>query len=185
MRKGKVKNKLLLILMLVMLFVSCSGEEFTLSSPTLTRDITIENDARREEAEIRLSISSQSGSDDTYTFLLVSPSGTLRWEGGLEKSGDCYTSPSLGITPSASFEEGEYSLIVYSGSGETVTIPVVMAGEEGDYSFGNIKKHEGAEITMYDSQGSVVEDENNAVSGDIKYRDRYSNNIRIHLEFDT
>lgn len=176
------KSKLLLILILSLVIISCSKESFSLSSSLLYRNISLTEEGRREEAVLKLSLSSASG-DETYTFLLVSPDGDLRWEGSLTLSGSFYTSDTLGITEGARFEEGEYRLYIYSSSGSELDRTISLQKEEGDYSFSNASSKDDAVITYYDREGFEINADEEADWALIRYSDRYSNSITLRTEF--
>lgn len=149
----------------------------------MSRNITVADGLREEEAVLKLSLSSESDKDVTYTFLLVSPDGDLRWEGKLEKNGSFYYSDALGITQSARFEEGEYSLFVYSSMGTSIEKKIPLQKEEGDYTFENASGKNDAEVIYYDREGFEVDEDEESDRAVIRYSDRYSNSITLTVEF--
>ncbi len=176
-----MRNKLLILFCaLFILLFSCSRKSFSLSRESLTRTFVIEGETRKEEALLSFS----PNEEGEYTFLLLSPSGDLSWEGKLEKKGEFYSSDSLGITPGASFEEGEYTLYIYSDNGSSIKSSVRIAKEEGEYSYSNAIKKNDASLTLYDSNNNVVDDIVNADRAYISYTDRYSNRVELTIEFD-
>ena len=176
------KSKLLLILIFSLVLLSCSKESFSVSSSMLYRNISLTEEGRRENAVLELSLSS-SGSDETYSFLLISPDGDLRWEGSLTQSGSFYTSDTLGITDGARFEEGEYRLYIYSSSGSELDRTIPLQKEEGDYTFTNASSKDDAVITYYDREGFEINADGEADWALIRYSDRYSNRITLRTEF--
>ena len=180
MKKSRI---IILILSLSLILFSCTKESFSLSSSVLTRNITVMPSSRTEEAVLRVALEEDGDSDAVYTFLLVSPDGDLRWEGKLEKSGEYYYSPSLGITPGASFTDGEYSLYVYSSLGTTVDEKVTISKEEGNYTYGNASSKDSASVVFYDREEFVTDTLEDADYAVITYRDRYSNSITLRVEF--
>lgn len=139
---------------------------------------------KEEEAVLRLSLSSEKD-DESYTFLLVSPSGELRWEGKLVKRDGRYYSPALGITRGARFEEGDYSLYIYSASGTTLSVTVPLQKEEGDYTLSNAMRKNDASVVYYDREGFVVGEDEESDFAVVTYSDRYSNRITLRVEFNT
>ena len=135
-----------------------------------------------EEAVLSFDIDGGDGDDTTYTFLLVSPSGDLRWEGKVDKSGGGYSVDTLAITPGASFESGTYTLYVYSSDGGEVAASLDIAREEGNYTFENISKKNNAVIKYYDSNSFEIDDESSATWAFAEYTDRYSNRIKIIVD---
>ncbi len=178
------KSRTVLPILIFSLFLfSCTKESFSLSSSSLTRNITVMPSSRSEEAVLRVELEEEEESGAVYTFLLVSPDGDLRWEGRLEKSGEYYYSPSLSITPGASFEEGEYSIYVYSSLGTTVDGKVTIAKEEGNYTWENASLKDSASVVFYDREEFVTSTLPDADYAVITYRDRYSNSITLRVEF--
>lgn len=139
---------------------------------------------KEEEAVLSLSLSSEKD-DESYTFLLVSPSGDLRWEGKLVKRDAVYYSDALGITRGARFEEGEYSLYIYSASGTTLSVTVPLQKEEGGYTLENALRKNDASIVYYDREGFVVGEDEESDRAVVTYSDRYSNRITLGVEFNT
>lgn len=178
------KSSILLIFLLSVLLFSCTKESFSLSSSILYRNITVTDDMKEEEAVLRLSLSSEKD-DESYTFLLVSPSGELRWEGKLVKRDGRYYSPALGITRGARFEEGDYSLYIYSASGTTLSVTVPLQKEEGDYTLSNAMRKNDASVIYYDREGFVVGEDEESDFAVVTYSDRYSNRITLRVEFNT
>lgn len=176
------KSSILLIFILSVLLFSCTKESFDLSSSLLYREITVTDEMREEATLLKLSLSSEK-EDETYSFLLVSPSGELRWEGGLVKRDDFYYSDTLGITKGARFEEGDYSLYIYSASGTTLSITVPLQKEEGDYTLDNALKKDDACVVYYDREGFEVRADEESDWARVTYTDRYSNKITLRVEF--
>ncbi len=102
----------------------------------------------------------------------------------MEKKGEIYSSDSLGITPGASFEEGEYTLYIYSDNGSSIKSSVIIAKEEGGYSYSNAIKKNDASLTLYDSNNNVVDDIVKADRAYISYSDRYSNRVELTIDLD-
>lgn len=176
------KSRLILIGLLSLVLLSCTKESFSLSSYLLYRNIYVSDDGRKEEAVLKLSLSSPSD-DESYTFLLVSPDGDLRWDGRLEKNGSYYVSDTLGITDGAAFEEGDYTIYIYSASGSEVDASIPMQKEEGNYTFDNASRKDDADIVYYDREGFTVSEGEEADRAVVKYTDRYSNRITLRAEF--
>lgn len=180
MKKSRI---ILLLLLLSFVLFSCTKESFSLSSSLLSRNINVSPSFSCQEAVLRVALETEEESDAVYSFLLVSPDGDLRWEGKLEKSGGYYYSQSLGITPGATFEEGEYTLYIYSSMGSSVEEKVTLQKEEGNYSYFNASSKNGAETVFYDREEFVTDGIDDADYAVITYRDRYSNNITLRVEF--
>lgn len=175
-----MRNKaLFLFIFLLSLIVSCSSEDFTLSSVSLSRNIDMTGDVKKEEAVLSFDIVSNESSETGYTFLLVSPSGDLRWEGGVTKSGEKCSLDTLSITPGASFEEGIYTLYVYSSSGSEGEKEIEIAREEGNYTYENALTKNSASIRYYNSLSMEVDDASDADWALIEYSDRYSNKVKF------
>lgn len=176
MKKSRAVFLLLVVIPLVLF--SCSRESFSLSSSTFVRNITIDGEERKEEALITLSLSSSSD-DVSYSFLLVSPDGDLRWEGKLWKNGSLYLSPALGITSGAQFGEGTYKLYIYSSSGSSLESELELGREEDEYTIENAYKAEDAAVSPLSGNGAEADSEKERNTMSISYTDRYSNYITI------
>lgn len=171
--------KRIFLLLFVVLLFSCTKEGFTLYSTKLYRNIEIDGGKRREDIVIETDLDEKNQSERRYTYLLSSPDGDLRWEGELTLKDGRYLSDPLLLTPGALFEDGEYTLYIYSDGGTSETISVNIAKEEGDYSYENASKKNDAVVTYYDSEENKVDspvDDGYAV---ITYTDRYSNKIKL------
>lgn len=179
-----MKKSSILIFLLSLLLFSCTKESFSLSSSLLYRNISVSDGMREEEAVLSLSLSSAKD-DESYSFLLVSPSGELRWEGGLVKRDGLYYSDALGLTRGARFEEGEYSLYIYSSSGTTLSVTVPLRKEEGDYTFESALRKDDVSVVYYDREGFVVGEDEESDFAVVTYSDRYSNRITLRVEFNT
>lgn len=177
-----MKSRFTLILVFLLLLFSCSRESFSLSGERLSRTIIMKGEERKEEVVISLSLSGNA--DDDYSFLLISPSKDLRWEGKLQNNGSSYVSDTLGITPGASFEEGDYTLYVYSSNGSSTENTLTMAKEEGNYTYSNALSKNDASLTFYDRDGAVVDNIIDAARAYITYTDRYSNKIKLTIDMD-
>lgn len=122
-----MRNKTLLFLLLIPLLFSCNKGDFTVDNVDLERTITF-TDSKRTE---RLVFSAEcSERDAKYTFKLKSPDGILTWAGDLSNG----RSEDLLITPSASFPEGDYSYIIYSEKGESMSGTVYLKRCEDSYN---------------------------------------------------
>ncbi len=178
-----MKNKaILLAIAFLLLIVSCSSDSFSLSSVSLRRNIDMTGEVKKEEAVLSFDINGVDV-DSAYTFLLVSPSGDLRWEGKVDTSGGKSSVDTLSITPGASFESGTYTLYVYSSGGGEVDTTLDIAREEGNYTYENISKKNDAVIKYYDSM-SFETDESKATWAVAEYTDRYSNRIKIIVDIE-
>lgn len=177
-----MKSKVILLASLVLLLFSCTKEGFTVYSTMLYRNIEIDGEKRSENIVIETAVE-ESGSDGKYTYLLLSPSGDLKWEGKLSESDGYYISDALLLTPGALYEEGEYTLYIYSDSGTDEKLPVTLEKEEGEYTYGNAVKKDDAVITYYDSDNNAAASPDNAVTVEISYTDRYSNRIKLKLDY--
>lgn len=179
-----MKNKaLLLVTAFLLLIVSCSSDSFSLSSVSLRRNIDMTGEVKKEEAVLSFDINSVDAGA-TYTFLLVSPSGDLRWEGKVDTVGGKSSVDTLSITPGASFENGTYTLYVYSSGGAEVDTTFEIAKEEGNYTYENISKKNNAVIKYYDSMSFETSDPGNASWAAAEYTDRYSNRIKIIVDIE-
>lgn len=174
-------KRFFLILFIVLLF-SCTKESFTLHSTRLIRNIEIDGDRRSENIVIEAEIEEKDGENGRYTYLLTSPDGDLRWDGELEKSGGCCISDELYITPLALFDEGEYTLYIYSDGGTSESVSVSLQKEEGNYSYDNAVKKDDADVHYYDSDRKMVENPSDAAYVEVTYTDRYSNRIKLRTE---
>lgn len=168
-----------IFIFLLALIVSCTSEDFTLSAVSLTRNIDMTGEVKKEEAVLSFNINGKESDDISYTFLLVSPSGDLRWEGKVSKNGESGSADTLSITPGASFEDGEYTLYVYSSSGSEVEIPLEISRVEGNYTYENALTKNSASIRYYNSTSEEVDGPQGATWALIEYSDRYSNRVKF------
>ena len=106
-------RRALLALSLLLLF-SCSKEEFSVISLSLSSEtaVYIDKDGGRETDEkVFLDGVLEGNEDDSYSFRLSSPDGDLVWE-------DDFNPPvAIELTPGAVFPLGAYSITVYSTNG--------------------------------------------------------------------
>lgn len=110
-----MRKILFIVLTSLVLLFSCTREDFSISSATF----------RETEGGRIISLYIDSDSDDSYSFILTSPDGDLRWEGSLKEEREgVLSSDVIAITPSASFPKGGYSLIIHSSSGSDVNSEV-------------------------------------------------------------
>ncbi len=172
-------SRVCLFILCLFLLISCSERSFTLSSSSLTRNVYIDTEKRKES--VVLSILLEAKTDESFTFSLISPSGDLTWRGTLENEDDYYCATLL-LGDNAIFEEGEYTLIVSSSSTSSLSQSLEISKREdiisySSHSYSYIKEE------FFDRDGEVTDIKENADYVIFSYLDRYSNNITIREEF--
>lgn len=171
-------SRVLIFILCLFFLLSCSEKTFTLSSSSLTRNVYIDTEERKES--VVLCISLETKTDESFTFSLISPSGDLTWSGGLEKDGEYYSATLL-LGDNAIFEEGEYSLIVSSLSSSLSQSLEISKREDivpySSLSYSHIKEE------FFDRDGEKIDRKEDADYVIFSYIDRYSNNITIREEF--
>lgn len=114
-----------LSIIIITLLLSCSKEQFNVSSLSLTSDTTvyIKADGTKVSDTTLVFKGRVHGPDDErYSFRLTSPDGDLSWEA------EMLPEQELELTPGAYFPEGSYSLIVYSSNGTEYSGEVIYHG---------------------------------------------------------
>ena len=187
-----IRRLSLLIISILVLF-GCAREGFEVSSLSISRTIEVDIDGEGkalsivQSARINTFIEPQK---ESYAFKLGSPDGDLVWEGRIK--GGRASSDALLITPFASFEEGAYSLILYSDEGETYSSSVSLEGVESvAYPYFDSSRilFSDREVSIDLYQDGVLEDTITADNGFelqgeydkavISFRDRFNNTIIV------
>lgn len=183
---------LALISIALLVLFGCAREGFDVINASVERNITATVDAdgnvaiEKESLVISYFVEPY---NKNYTFKLTSPDGDLSWEGSLK--GGRGKSDSLLLTPGASFEEGEYSLIIYSEEGEVHSSAVSLAAADyKDYPHFNnerILKGDATAIDLYkdgDKLETISQPSGYKLNGDsdeavFSFKDRYGNNVKL------
>lgn len=187
-------KRFLPLLLISLLFFSCSEEEFEIHSLSLDmeRDIVLSETGKEERNRLLIS-ASFSSSDMTYSFRLTSPDGDLVWEGGFTGDGVDKVSQECGITDGAVFPEGTYPIIIYSDSGTETETEAELKYEKTLRFFderGVLTSS--AYVTEYDGDGNELRSGElekgsalsaEAVSALIEYSDQYGNSVSITQSF--
>ena len=187
-----MRHILIFLIAISFMFSSCAQEEFDVSSLSLRGriDVTLEDGKEAVVEVLRLS-ASFSVPDESYTFRLVSPDGSLRWEGGLSGS-DILSSDVLELTPGASFPEGDYSVLFYSTGGTELQTAVSYHRGEDYPCFRGDALSGTAHVTEFRDDGSVVaegerdsgyERAEETVHAIMTTTDRYGNSISVTQSF--
>ncbi len=188
-----MRNKsLFLLLIVVSVLFGCAREGFEVNHAKLNRTIEASVDGNgvvtpeRESINIAYSINPYRKS---FTFKLTSPDGDLSWEGDL-KAGRS-KSEDLMITPGATFESGDYAILIYSEEGDVYSSSLALS--EADYigfpyfDVNNTLIGDCSSITIY-KDGEFIEtiDQRSGYILDIdsdkaefSFKDRYGNDIKL------
>ena len=102
-------KKLLLVILSAILIISCSRDPFSVSGERL----------ELKDGSLVFSFY-PTDPEESYDYILTSPSGELTWSGKTEREEDRFFSSALEITIRASYERGSYSYSIYSSNGTQV-----------------------------------------------------------------
>ena len=183
--------KRLLPVLLLLFLAACSEEPFDVSSLSLRGStmITIADEADRHE---HLTLSAAfSNPDESYTYRLVSPDGTLVWEGSMSGS-DILSSEAIELTAGASFLSGDYSVLFYSTNGTELSSSVPYNSDRSYPSFIDGVLSSDAYVIEYDEEGLVLEEGDreggyalpDGVSrAEITAVDRFGNSLSVSQSF--
>lgn len=171
---------------------SCSSEEFSVSSLSLSleRDVNI-SDVQKSMNKLYIS-GSFSSPDDNYTFRVVSPDGDLCWEGSFSGPDSEKISEPLEITDNAIFQKGDYSILIYSDNGSELGDSISLNYEESLHLVSDGILSQNAYVIEYDGAGDIISEGNrnrgyvmdgNCVSCEISYKDRFGNDVSISQSF--
>ena len=100
-----MRRVFLILIIISIIFVSCSRSGFTVSGATFDEN----------EGNIRIKAYLDEGEEgENYSFILTSPDRDLVWKGDLLFDKHRLTSDYILLTPGASMPKGEYKLIIHS-----------------------------------------------------------------------
>ncbi len=112
-------NRLIALISGVLLLSACQGSSFTVSEVSLSHETRlVVSDERLVSDDSVMVLSFSTSTDDDYSYVLVSPSGDVSWDGRFSKVDGKYRSEELMIGSASSFEKGRYGYYIYSSKNQ-------------------------------------------------------------------